>query len=99
MAKFKTYESVVFNILKSFPLARSDDYFLMSKVCEQLSPDLCGKPFKQVMQEHKKSGLPNWETVSRCRRKVQEKHPELKNPETALIRAIEQEDYKGYAHT
>ncbi len=51
------------------------------------------------MQEHKKSGLPNWETVSRCRRKVQEKHPELKNPETARIKAIEQENYKGYAHT
>ncbi len=46
MANFKTYESVVFNILKSFPLARLDDYFLMSKVCEQLNPDLCGKPFK-----------------------------------------------------
>lgn len=99
MAKFKKYENVVLNILKSFPLARSDDYFLMSKVCEQLNPDVCSKPFKQVMQQHKTLGVPNWETVSRCRRKVQEKHPELKNPETAQIRAIEQEDYKGYAHT
>lgn len=39
------------------------------------------------MQQHKILGLPNWETVSRCRRKIQEKHPELKNPETARIRA------------
>ncbi len=99
MAKFKTYENVVLDILKSYPLARSDDYFLMNKVCERLNPDLCSKPFKQVMKEHQELGLPNWETVSRCRRKIQEKFPELRNAETTRARAIEQEDYKNYSHT
>lgn len=99
MAKFKKYENVVHNILEKFLPARSSDGVLQYKVCEEINPAVLNKTYGEVLLYGKELGVPNENTVSRCRRKIQEKYPELKNPETARIRAVEQEDYKGYAHT
>jgi hypothetical protein len=99
MAKLKKYESVVHRILEKFSSARSSDGILQYKVCEELNPDVLKETYGNVLLYGEKLGVPNENTVSRCRRKLQEKHPELKNSETAKIRAAEQEDYKSYAHT
>lgn len=97
MAQLKSMEKIVYEVLNFSPLARKDDYVLMWLVCEKLTPDLCNKPFGDVMYNHKDFKLPNWETVTRCRRKLQEKHPELRNPKTATYREVERRDYVAYS--
>lgn len=99
MAKLNTMESIVVQVLEESPLSRADDYVLMWLVCEKVKPEIGHIPFSTVLYHHKSLGLPNWETVTRCRRKIQEKRPDLVNPEKARIRAAEETAYREYAHT
>lgn len=97
MAKLHTMESIVLRLLEEDPLARDDDYYLMCLVCEELNPDLLYTPFAKVMIQHKEQGLPSWETVTRCRRKIQQKRPDLVSSEIAEKRRKEEEQYREYA--
>ena len=97
MSKLNTMENVVLQVLENSPAARSDDYILMWLVCEKLKPEIIEKPFADVMYNHKLWGLPNWETVTRCRRKIQAKHPELVSLETVRKRRKEEAEYREYA--
>lgn len=99
MAKLKTMEKVVLQVLEESPLARKDDYVLIWLVCQKLKPELVEKPFADVLYHHKALGLPNWETITRCRRKIQEKRPDLVAPETAKKRRKEEQEYIEYSHT
>ena len=99
MARIKSTEKIVLQVLEESPAARGDDYILMWLVCQKTKPELCEKPFADVLYHHNSLGLPNWETVTRCRRKIQEKRPDLVAPETARKRRKEEEDYRAYAHT
>ena len=99
MEKLQTTEKVVLEILETSPAARADDYVLMWLVCYKTNPEICEKPFADVMYHHKSLGLPNWETVTRCRRKIQEKRPDLVAPETARKRRKEEDRYREYART
>lgn len=99
MSRLQTMEKVVLEILEKSPKAREDDYVLMWLVCEKLSPEIITKPFADVMYHHKSWGLPNWESVTRARRKVQEKRPDLVSPAKAKKRREEEERYREYAHT
>ena len=99
MARLHTMENVVLEILEQSKAARSDDYVLMWLVCQKIKPEIVEKPFADVMYHHKSFGLPNWETVTRCRRKIQEKRPDLVSPETARKRSKEEEEYREYAHS
>lgn len=99
MAKLHTMENVVLEILEKSPAARSDDYVLMWLVCNKTKPEIVEKPFADVLYHHKSLGLPNWETVTRCRRKIQEKRPDLVSPVTARKRRKEEEEYREYAHS
>ena len=97
MSKLHTMEKLVLRVLESIPAARSDDYVLMWYVCNELKPETSEMPFGYVLCHHKALGLPNWETVTRCRRKIQAKRPDLVSPETARKRHDEIEVYKEYA--
>lgn len=99
MSRLQTMEKVVLKILEQSKTAREDDYVLMWLVCDELAPEITNKPFSEVMYMHKILGLPNWETVTRCRRKIQEKRPDLLSPEKAKKRREEEEAYKEYART
>lgn len=96
MANFKI-ESVVKEILTSIPATRSDDYLLYREMCSRLCPQAGALPLSTALERHKSLGMPSWETVSRCRRKVQERCPELRDPATAKVRAEEEQQYKEYA--
>ena len=98
MANFKI-ESVVHIILKEEPSTRKDDYLLYRAVCSRICPQAGAVPLSTALTNHKAMGLPSWETVSRCRRKVQERHPELKDKRTERIRAEEEQAYVDYART
>ena len=106
MAKLHTMENVVLEILEKYPNARKDDYVLYLYTCSmvtqndrQLKGDFLTFPFIDVMLGHNAYNLPNWHSVTRCRRKLQAKFPYLKDPETSVIRASEQEVYKEYARS
>ena len=99
MAKLYVMESIVLQVLKENPAARSDDYILMLLICQKIDSALINEPFESVMKFHKVNGLPNWETVTRCRRKIQAKYPELVSPVTARKRRKEEAEYMEYARS
>lgn len=99
MAKLQTMEKIVLKVLEENIVAREDDYVLMYLVCEEINPKLNDMSFGTAMLVHKKSGYPNWETITRCRRKIQEKRPDLVVPKTARKRRKEEQEYRAYAHT
>ena len=98
MANFKI-ESVVYDVLKDKPDTRSDDFLLYKAVCRFVCPRAGDVSLASALHYHRDLGLPSWETVSRCRRKLQARHPELSNPRTARIRAEEEQAYVDYART
>lgn len=99
MTKLKTMEKVVAEILEHNLQARKDDYVLMVSVCEKLCPEILNRPFWVVMQNHYTNNLPNWETISRCRRKIQEKRPDLVSPHVARKRRMNEREYIEYSKT
>lgn len=99
MPKFQSMEKIVSEVLEGNLQARKDDYVLMLCVCEKICPEILNYPFWVVMKNHYTNKLPNWETVSRCRRKIQEKRPDLVSSETAKNRRKEEEQYREYSHT
>ena len=86
---------IVKAILEEDKLAREDDCYLMLKVLEKTHPEEVGKRFSEVMLNAKRNKI-NFESIRRCRQKVQEKNPQLKNIKTAEAREAEQEEYLEY---
>ena len=90
---------IVEEILRKDTLARVNDSYLILKVIEKLYPDEIGKSFAQVMFSAGIRGV-SFESITRVRRKIQQKHPELRDEETATYRNEEQEEYiqfsRGY---
>ena len=97
MKAFKSMEKIVLSVLEESPFARADDCFLMYLVCKKVKPEINKIPFAYVMNNHHSLGLPNWETVTRCRRKIQNKRPDLVIEKTARKRRKATEKYKEYA--
>lgn len=97
MTELQTLESVVLSVLESSIAARKDDYVLMWLVCEKIKPEIVEKPFADVLYNHVAWGLPNWESVTRCRRKIQAKRPDLVVESTARKRRKEEKRYMEYA--
>lgn len=106
MSKLHTMEKIVLKVLEEYPVSREDDYVLYAFVCAEesgktalVNGEYLTKPFLEVMMSHKAYKMPNWETVTRCRRKIQEKRPDLIAPTAARKRRKEEEKYRQYAHT
>ena len=76
--KINYLEDYVFEILRNDELSRRDDCYLILKVIEKLYPYEIGKKFKDVMFNAKNKGI-SFESITRCRRKLQKKYPELKD--------------------
>lgn len=95
-AKLKNLEKVVKEILENDELARKDDCYLILEVIRRIFPFEVGKTFADVMFNAKSKGI-SFESITRARRKIQGKYPELKDEEIAEIRNIEQEEYREYA--
>ncbi len=87
---------IVKEILEQDELARTDDCYLMLKVLEITHPNEVGKAFKEVMLNAKRNKI-NFESIRRCRQKVQEKYPELKDMNTVEKRGKEIGEYREFA--
>lgn len=72
--KQKTVEATVKAILVESQMAREDDHYLYYLLVRMKTKD----EFLYAFIHHKQLQLPTFESVSRARRKVQEKFPELR---------------------
>ncbi len=97
MPNLLSTEKLVLQVLEEQPKTREDDYLLMLFVTAKINIDLLNQSFSDVMLGRHNNGLPNWETVTRCRRKIQEKNPHLRNEKKAIYRKIEEQKYIEYS--
>lgn len=98
--KLDTLQNTVLYILQNNERSRSDDFYLWGCVCSEV----CGTavmlvPFGTLAKMHKAYNVPSFESVRRTRQKLQAKYPELKDKETARLRAEKEEEYLGYARS
>lgn len=77
MEHLETIESNVKFVLEQDEDARNDDMTLYLRVCNVYVRNMGAVPFATVMLQYKLFGLPNFESISRIRRKVQKQNPEL----------------------
>lgn len=96
--ELKTYTALVKSILIKNKKARNSDNYLYLKVVDKLNKDCVDKPFGEVMMKASDLGLPSYETISRCRRKIQENNPDLQADERVYdYRAKNQMTFEEYA--
>lgn len=96
MKNLNQLKDIVEQILINDEKARKDDNYLILKVVEKLHPDQVGKSFNEVMLNARQNKI-NFESIRRCRQKVQQIYPELKDFNTATKRQQEIERYLEFA--
>lgn len=83
-------EKIVLKLLKEYPITRKDDFILIAGVYKMLGVDV-SKSFKDVMKNHGK--LPSFESITRCRRKLQADNEELIDKASQKARKEEELKY------
>lgn len=99
LEKLSKTENVVYQILKEKPETREDDFKLIYEVYTTLNNTVNYLKFDIVMNDHKRFGLPSFHTISRTRRKLFERYPELKLKGITEQRKEAEEEYKEYARS
>ena len=97
MEKLKKIEVVVENVLVSNVATRSNNDILYLNVCEYFSPGSSKLTRDEFAQNRVALGCPPFESVTRARRKIFEKRPELKPKEATIARENERHVYVEYA--
>ncbi len=95
LGKLLQVEKIVEEILRKEELTRVDDCFLILRVIQKMYPEFTGRSFAYVMMNGKKHGI-SFESITRARRKVQKKHPELVDKKTEETREAEQLEYMEF---
>lgn len=91
-------EDIVKAVLKENKKARSDNFMLVYEVYCKIDRNLTRKPFSNVMLLHNEYNLPSFETIVRCRRKLQADNENLRPDEKIQeIRLNKTSDYINYA--
>lgn len=95
MSRLKKLEPIVEISLRKGTRTRTDDFILYLDVIDNfIDTDMT---IRGVLEHHKELGLPSFESVTRCRRKLCEKYPELKVEKMEEIRNEETKEYVDYA--
>lgn len=98
MSKLKQVTKIVEYYLTERAETRSNDDLLYGYVCESINRDVVTLPFCVVLSNRKQLGIPPFESVRRCRQKLQEHNEHLRaDADTEAIRTIEEEKYRSYA--
>lgn len=66
-------------LLRTEPSLRDSDSKLIQRVYEIYRVDVYNNSFSDVIYRIEKSEIPNFESIRRCRQKVQEENPNLKS--------------------
>lgn len=96
--ELKTTEEIVQRMLEKNKLTRTDDFILYGAVLKKLGIDLQTSLY-DFLANAKKNKVPTFETVTRCRRHIQEIRPELKEKEIAELRHFAEYDFIKYNDT
>lgn len=95
MAKLNTTHNTVLRILETKPETRSDDWLLILEVWkEYISTEMS---VESIFLHHVELGIPNFETIRRCRQKIQADNPHLVNEVARAIRKKEEAEFREYA--
>jgi hypothetical protein len=93
MGSFKKIQDVVEIILQEEPLTRDDDMYLYYLYCTKYG-FLGSGNFHKIFEdkEYRTSlGVSVFETISRCRRKLQSEDPSLRSSQETQYQRLEQE--------
>ena len=96
MEKLKKITQIVLKILSEDEEARKNDMHLSLKVHEFIYPGIKDMPLHEVLDLINLGALPNWECIGRARRKMQERHPELRDEFVSDLRYAEEEKYRQF---
>ena len=96
MQKLMKVEEIVEQILRKDEYARNNDVYLILKYVSRVYPYEIGKKFEEVMTNVSKKGF-SFESITRARRKIQNKYHEVKNNKIANFRDKKQKDYIAYS--
>lgn len=95
MARLNTIHNKVKRILENKPETRSDDWLLILEVWkEYISTEI---PVGTLLTHHIELGVPNFESIRRCRQKIQADNPHLVNEAARVLRKEEESEYRQYA--
>ena len=95
MSKINTIHNKVLKILETNPDTRADDYVLILEVLkEYIDPNMSSTT---LLLHHAELGIPSIETITRARRKLQEKYPPLVDVDAKSIRKEEEKEFREYA--
>lgn len=91
-------EQVVRGILEDYPDARNSDNTLYAIVVGKMNPDALHRPLQDYLMYFKDLKIPRFESVARCRRKLQEEEPHLRGVEDVRKWRKENEtEFREYA--
>ena len=89
-------EIKVTEILENCPRTRGDDWALLKEFYDEyVDTELF--TFATMCNYHNELGLPSFESIRRCRQKVQAKRPDLVDPATAKLRRKLVDEFEEYA--
>ena len=87
--KVKKYEKIVSKILLNKFTARNSDYVLYAFVLLEYGVDINTLSTKDFLKGLHNKTNPSFEGIGRCRRKLQEKHPEFRGTKWAARHEIQ----------
>ena len=93
MRKFYDAEKTVKKILQDLPITRGSDNLLYIRYWQIVAPDVS---FIDFFKEPSKYNGATFKHVERCRRRIQEKTPELKSVKVAEFRMEQETEFKKY---
>lgn len=95
--KLLKQEQAIKPILEQHPETREDDFLLYAEVIKEYRPELAELSVLDFFVAHKDLYCPSYESVTRVRRRLQNKYPELCSDRVKAKRAAEQAEYEAYA--
>ena len=95
MGRISKWEDKVKTILEEHPAAREDDRALYYWILKDEGFDVTVSIARFLMG----TGYPNYETITRVRRKLQEKFPELAVNNIKAMRSTAEKEFEAYARS
>lgn len=98
MKDLYTTQGLVSEVLRQYPETRNSDELLYLVICKLINPKVARMPYEKVVLEANNLGLPKYDSISRCRRKVQADYKELRgNERTTGYRFLRWKVFREYA--
>jgi hypothetical protein len=101
MSKIAKIEKVVLKVLEEQPHTRLDDMVLIANVYDEILENKAlntySASFDFICSYRAELGLPAFETITRVRRKIQSRRPDLIDDSTRVKRHKRIKDFKEYA--